>query len=613
MKALFRGILVGSMVLSTVGMVSALETGNEEVFSVLESRVLSSGQCGENVSYTFDSTTGTLRISGTGDMTSYYGEDGAGGFMVDTLPWGSYREEILHLVIEDGVTSVGDVAFADLRYLQTVDLGNTVKRIGISSFSNCFVLEEITFPDSLEEIDEMSFSSCSKLQKIHFGSGLKVIGGNALTHTGFTTLVLPSSLEVLGERAFFGCGDLASIFVPSSVKEIGEAVFHYVAVVDGAFSSLPFDTVMLYGLVDSAIFDYSVADGLQFTVVTEVPDWDSDVQTPEEGEMPEIGESSPEGDFFFEDGMIKKYLGVGGDVVIPSTIGGEIVRGYEGFEDSTSITSLAFSDTLTTIGSLSGCTNLKAVYVPDDMPLTSLPMGIFDGVADVTVYGSGSAVEDYETVAECLVRWEGVNFVVTGVVTEIPEGYPTFGLEDWSVPRLYEYSTWAEPHVLQARENNLIPESLGRYFGNDILRFQIAESLVQLVEASTGTALEVSGEKFSDTALVSVGKAFGSGIISGMGDGSFGVSETATREQIAVMMVKTITCLEELRGETLISRDTSLPTFDDVDEISEWARDSMGILINNGLMSGVGGGKLSPKSNTTIEQCFVMLNKMMAL
>lgn len=323
--------------------------------------------------------------------------------------------------------------------------------------------------------------------------------------------------------------------------------------------------------------------------------------------------SSVEKDFFFEDGVIKKYLGIGGDVVIPSTINGETVRAYEGFEDCTTITSLTLPYTLTSIGSLAGCTNLVALYIPDEIQLTSLSMGMFQGVENVTVYGATSSVEDYETVAECIVRWEGVDFISTGTMTEVPDGYPTFGLEEWYVERLFQYSTWAEPHVLEARDNNLIPNSLGRYFQNDILRFQIAESLVQLVEEVTGTALPTSEVTFSDTALLTVGKAFDVGIIGGMGDGSFGVSDTATREQIAVMVVKAIDYLEEVTGKTLISRDNTLKHYDDMEEISEWAKDSVALLINNGLMSGVSGTEISPKSNTTMEQCFVMMNKVVAL
>lgn len=322
--------------------------------------------------------------------------------------------------------------------------------------------------------------------------------------------------------------------------------------------------------------------------------------------------ATEEQDFFFEDGVIKKYLGTGGDVVIPSSIGGEIVRAFQGFEDCTTITSVTLPDTLASIGRFTGCSNLKSVYIPDSMPLISLSMGIFEGL-DVTVYGASSGVDSYETVAECIVRWEGANFISTGTVTEIPDGYPSFDLGEWYIDYLWQYSTWAEPHVMEADENKIIPNSLGRYFYNDILRFQIAETLVQLVEVSTATTLSSSEVTFSDTALTSVAKAFDAEILNGMGDGSFGVSETATREQIAVMMVKTIDYLEKTTGKTLISRDTTLSGFSDTDDISDWARDSMAVMVNNQIMSGVGDGQLSPRSNTTIEQCFVMLNQIMHL
>ena len=62
-----------------------------------------SGSCGTNVTYTFVSSTGTLTIQGSGAMTNYES---------DTRPWNAYRTDISSVIIEEGVTSIGNYAFS---------------------------------------------------------------------------------------------------------------------------------------------------------------------------------------------------------------------------------------------------------------------------------------------------------------------------------------------------------------------------------------------------------------------------------------------------------------------------------------------------------------------
>lgn len=328
-------------------------------------------------------------------------------------------------------------------------------------------------------------------------------------------------------------------------------------------------------------------------------------------QSPTTTQASPETDFFFEDGYIKKYLGVGGEVILPTTINGETVLGYEGFTGTDSITALTLPNTLTTLGSLEHCVNLTALYVPGDMDPSSFSMGMLKNIPNLTVYSSTSNIENYTTIGEFIANWDEIPFVSTGILSELPE-YHSFHTSEYHVtdaPRAYQYSQWAESHVQLAREQDLIPNALGRYFYNDILRFQIAESLVQLVEVVTDTSLPTPEANFTDTALPSVRQATEIGLISGLGDGNFGVIDTATREQIAVMLVKTIQHLEEVTGKTLISSEIPELEFTDEEDISDWAKESVRLAVGIGLMSGMGDGSFSPKSNTTIEQTFVILNQ----
>ncbi|MBQ7876284.1 MAG: hypothetical protein IJ316_03250, partial [Clostridia bacterium] len=62
-----------------------------------------SGNCGTGVTYTMDTDTGVLTISGTGAMQDYP--------ILADVPWFSYKSDVKTVVIEDGITSIGEQAF----------------------------------------------------------------------------------------------------------------------------------------------------------------------------------------------------------------------------------------------------------------------------------------------------------------------------------------------------------------------------------------------------------------------------------------------------------------------------------------------------------------------
>ena len=136
---------------------------------------------------------GTLTVSGTGSITAGYSW---------WFPWNSFKEEILKIVIEDGITSVGTNAFPDCPNLKTVEIAGSVTSLGIQVFANCHKLEEV-----------------------HLSEGLKNIGCSALGGTAIRTIELPESLETLGCCAFGWCPNLESIRIPSNVWGLDRAVF----------------------------------------------------------------------------------------------------------------------------------------------------------------------------------------------------------------------------------------------------------------------------------------------------------------------------------------------------------------------------------------------------
>ena len=177
-----------------------------------------SGSCGDNVTWTYTSATGTLTIQGLGAMKDYY--------YVSDVPWFSYRSSIKTVVINEGVTSIGSNAFNAYSGLTSVSIPNSVTIIEKNAFYSCFGLASITIPNSVTSIRNYAFSYCSGLTSITFGNNLASIGYYAFSGcSGLTTVTIPNSVTNIGYSAFKDCSALNSITIPNSVTNIANSVF----------------------------------------------------------------------------------------------------------------------------------------------------------------------------------------------------------------------------------------------------------------------------------------------------------------------------------------------------------------------------------------------------
>ena len=156
-----------------------------------------SGTCGSNVTWALNISTGTLTISGTGPMADYY---------EDEAPWYAARMLIQSVVIENGVTSIGEYAFYTLSNLTSVTIPDRVTRI--KDFAFCAVgLSSITIPNSVTGIEYSAFFGCKSL----------------------TSVNIPYNVTSIADEAFRYCRSLSNVVFGGPKTTFTQNSFEYCA------------------------------------------------------------------------------------------------------------------------------------------------------------------------------------------------------------------------------------------------------------------------------------------------------------------------------------------------------------------------------------------------
>ena len=277
---------------------------------------------------------GTLNISGTGAMKDYNS--------TDNLSPAYMNSSVKKVVIEEGVTNIGNWAFSECSSLTSITIPDSVTNIGAAAFDSCGSLTSITIPGSVTSIGTVAFYNCSGLTSITIPDSVTNIGAAAFDSCGsLTSIVIPNSVTSIESYAFSACSSLTSITIPDSVTSIG----------NNAFDSCSSLTSITIPDSVTSIGNNAFDSCSSLTSIT-IPD----------------GVTSIESYAFYNCSGLTS-------ITIPDSVTN---IGAAAFDSCTSLTSITIPDSVTSIESYAfcNCSNLTSITIPDSV--TNIGAAAFD-------------------------------------------------------------------------------------------------------------------------------------------------------------------------------------------------------------------------------------------
>ena len=235
------------------------------------------------------------------------------------------------------VTEIAARAFYESEEIETIQLPDTLLRIGESAFNGCHYLKKINLPGNLQEIGSNAFYDCDKLTSIVIPDSVTVIGDSVFYDCdGLQSVTMSNTLTKISSYTFYSCEKLTSVVIPESVTEIGAHAFQYC----------------------SALTSIVIPEG-----VTTIGEW-----------------------AFYNSGLTS--------VVIPDSV--TKIERYA-FSDCYSLQSVTLPNGLTEIAeyTFSSCYNLHEIVIPDSV--TKIGRGAFEstGLRSVVIPESVSTICTY--------------------------------------------------------------------------------------------------------------------------------------------------------------------------------------------------------------------------
>ena len=414
MKTIVKKIL---LTLSAVMLFTVLVCFNASARELSENGVFS-----ENLTWSYDDSTGTVTIGGTGKMEGYQAVDYVSPFYENL--------NIKNVIIEDGVTTIGAYAFVGCKGVESVIISDSVESIDAFAFSGCSSLESVTIGKGVSEIGCEAFKGCRNIKKVYISDVSSWCKIDFSEDFDFNSATVSSNPLSVSRGAQFYLNDtlVTEVIIPEEVTSVSRYLFGNITSIEKItvfnrnldISTFP-SSAVIWCYKNSNAHNYCVENNIRFVLIDGTVEentvsgafgkfsWKLDKRTGVleingSGALPDFGSTgAPWKEYnnyilkiVFSEGFTDIGTGFSSypllrSVEIPDTVT-SITRA---FVLCTSISSVTIPDSVTSIGEKAfyGCTSLSSVTIPNSV--TSIGEEAFCGctsLSSVTIPDSVTSI-----------------------------------------------------------------------------------------------------------------------------------------------------------------------------------------------------------------------------
>ena len=218
-----------------------------------------SGITAEGITWNADCVNGMLTLSGSGAIT-------------DSSDWKQYLPYIQAVMINGGITEIGEALFENATALETIILPATLTKIGAKAFAGCTALNKVTIPASVTEIGSRAFYGCAALTEIALPLSVTVLPEEVFANcSSLKTVTTSYLLTTIGQGAFKNCTALEKFTIPATVTALGSEAFNgcsaltTLVVAKGGLAAISGNTFSGCGALSTVYFAGSASEWAQMT------------------------------------------------------------------------------------------------------------------------------------------------------------------------------------------------------------------------------------------------------------------------------------------------------------------------------------------------------------
>lgn len=257
-----------------------------------------------------------------------------------------------------------------------------------------------------------------------------------------------------------------------------------------------------------------------------------------------------------------------------------------------------------------GLINNKGEYVlkPEFEYLSNCNEGVIVGIKDNKYFlldSSGNIIEEFKD-APLISDTNSIHYLNNSYENLLSAAIEVDGNIMWGYLKnpIALPSEWAKSEIQASFINGIVPHFIAYNYQNEITRKEFCVLIVKMIERTLDTTIPIENINiFEDTKDINISKLYYAGIINGTDNNNFAPNDFLTREEAARILMYTGIYM----GVPLEKTDKYI--YNDINEISDWAKEAVGILYHNNIMKGIEGDFL-PKEIFTREQSIISVYRL---